>query len=351
MRFRGWYTRTVTVLTGVATVWRPYWHCRHCGTGVSPADARWALPREGTSLAVQRVGALLGTVQPFRQATEMLERLLGLRVSARALEGWTETLGATYAPPVLDAHDPGPDADLLVIEADAVMACFHDGWHEEKVAMAWRVVAGEAQPARYVTGEGSWDRFLPAIAQLARTEGLRSADRKHRVACIADGAHPIWRVLERLFPDAFTLLDWFHVQEHLATVAKAMGDKGATWHAAMRALMRSQGGRAALPVLGRLVRKGRTKAVRAAAQACFTYLWRHRHRLDYPTALRLGIPIGSGRIESGCKQLVQQRAKLAGMRWSHAHLQHVLAARCAFFSGDWDRACAQYDARVLPKAA
>jgi hypothetical protein len=71
-------------------------------------------------------------------------------------------------------------------------------------------------------------------------------------------------------------------------------------------------------------------------------LWWHRHRLDYPTAIQRGYPIGSGRIESGCKQLVQQRAKLAGMRWSHPHLQTVLAARCAFSSGDWDLACAQY---------
>lgn len=83
--------------------------------------------------------------------------------------------------------------------------------------------------------------------------------------------------------------------------------------------------------VGRLIRTGPSKEVREEARACLKYLWWHRERMDYPTAIAQGYPIGSGRIESGCKQVVQQRAKQAGMRWSHAHLQTVLAARCAFF--------------------
>ncbi len=53
-----------------------------------------------------------------------------------------ERLGDIYTPPVLAPIDPGPTAEMLVIQVDAVMACFHDGWHEEKVGMAWRLPAG-----------------------------------------------------------------------------------------------------------------------------------------------------------------------------------------------------------------
>jgi hypothetical protein len=306
---------------------------------VHPADARWAVPRDGASLAVQTLAALVGTVQPFRQAADMLQRLAGVTVSARALETWTEQVGQAYTPPTLAPTEPGPAPDLLVLEADAVMTCFHDGWHEEKVAMAWQVGAGEAQPARYVTGEGPWETFAPALNALARREGSRRA--RHMV-CLADGAHAIWRVLSREFPDAFQLVDWYHVQEHLALVAAALGEAGSAWHAVQREALRLRGPVPTLWALRGLARTGATRAVREEARACFGYLWRHRLRLDYPTALQRGYPIGSGRIESGCKQLVQQRAKLAGMRWSHPHLQTVLRARCAFFSGDWDRACAQY---------
>lgn len=228
MRFRGWRSRTVTTLAGPVTLWRAYWHCAACGTGVAPADARWAVPGDGASLAVQTAAALLGVVQPFRQAAEMLQRLTGLTVSARSIETWTEGVGTASTPPVLGPHEPGPAADLLVVEADAVMTCFHDGWHEEKVAMAWRVQDGEAHPARYVTGEGTWEGFVPRMAHLARREGARLAQ---TTLCLADGAHAIWRQLTRLFPDAVQLLDWYHVQEHLATVAKALGEPGAAGNA------------------------------------------------------------------------------------------------------------------------
>ena len=339
MRFRGWRSRTVTTLAGPVTLWRPYWHCAACGTGVHPADARWALPADGASLAVQTQAALVGTLLPFRAAADLFQRLAGLTVSARSLELWTEALGQAYTPPRPAPTEPGPAADVLLLETDAVMTCFHDGWHEEKVAMAWRIVDGQAQPARYVTGEGPWEDFAPTLAALGRREGTRRA---RQLVCVADGAHAIWRVLTRLYPTAFQVLDWYHVQEHLALVATALGKTGGAWHTAQREALRTRGAVPTLWALRRLGRTGATAAVREAAQACFQYLWWHRTRLDYPTALRLGYPIGSGRIESACKQMVQQRAKLAGMRWSHPHLQMVLAARCAFFSDDWDLASAQY---------
>ena len=154
MRFRGWRSRTVTTLAGPVTLWRAYWHCA-CGIGVAPADARWALPADGASLAVQTLAALVGAVQPFRQAADLLHRLAGLTVSARSIETWTEHLGQTYTPPPLVSTAPGPPADVLVLEADAVMTCFHDGWHEEKGAMAWRVFPCRSAP-RLLT----WARSL-----------------------------------------------------------------------------------------------------------------------------------------------------------------------------------------------
>jgi hypothetical protein len=339
MRFRGRRSRTVTTLAGPVTLWRPYWHCAACGAGVHPADAHWALPADGASLAVQGIAALTGAVQPFRQAEELLLRLAGVTVSARSIETWTERLGRGYAPPTLAPSEPGPAADVLVLQADAVMTCFHDGWHEEKVAMAWGVLDGERRPARYVTGEGTWEAFTPTFAALARREGSRRA---REIVCIADGAPAIWRMFTRCYPDAFQLLDWYHVQEHLAQVAALLRD-GKAWHTAQREALRTRGPVPTLWEIRRLARTGATPAVCEAAQACFGYLWRQRKRLDYPTAIRRGYPIGSGRIESACKQLVQQRAKLAGMRWSHPHLQAVLAARCAFFNGDWRLACKQYE--------
>jgi hypothetical protein len=46
------------------------------------------------------------------------------------------------------------------------------------------------------------------------------------------------------------------------------------------------------------------------------YFRNHQHRMDYPRYLAHGWQIGSGPVESGCKRLVTQRLKGAGMRWA-----------------------------------
>ena len=59
--------------------------------------------------------------------------------------------------------------------------------------------------------------------------------------------------------------------------------------------------------------------------------------MDYPRYEALGLPIGSGEVESACKTLVQKRCKQSGMRWSGGGLQALLRVRCAVRDGDYHR--------------
>ena len=45
--------------------------------------------------------------------------------------------------------------------------------------------------------------------------------------------------------------------------------------------------------------------------------------LDYPQALQLGLPIGSGLIESGHRQVLQARLKKAGTAWLPDHADQI----------------------------
>ena len=49
-----------------------------------------------------------------------------------------------------------------------------------------------------------------------------------------------------------------------------------------------------------------------------------------------GSPIGSGIVESACKQLVTERLKLSGMRWSHAGAQQIMTLRSILLSQTWE---------------
>lgn len=290
----------------------------------------------------QRAAHLGALLPSFARATDSLAYLTGIVLSARELELCAEGLGAAYTLPELPPGDRGPRADVLYVEADAVMLHFRDAtpWQDTKVFCAWREVDGQAQPPRYWTADGPWDTHLAALETLTEREGLRTAG---VVVSLGDGAHPLWTLLTALAPDAVQVLDWYHVQEHLAAVA-ALLPEGDAWHQIQRVHLRDGQSRRVLREVITLVRATTEEAVRQEARKCLHYLWYHRTRLAYATARARGYPIGSGRIESACKLVVQQRCKGPGMRWEHTQAEAVLHARCAWLNDDWARACRRWRA-------
>jgi hypothetical protein len=62
--------------------------------------------------------------------------------------------------------------------------------------------------------------------------------------------------------------------------------------------------------------------------------------MDYPSYRARGMQIGSGTIESTCKHLVSARLKQAGMIWSEAGANALVAVRGWLKSGRWREAMA-----------
>lgn len=66
------------------------------------------------------------------------------------------------------------------------------------------------------------------------------------------------------------------------------------------------------------------------------YLSHHRTHLQYRQFKKLGLPIGSGMLESACKWLITQRFKGTGMRWSEAGFNRLLHLCLAWGNGRFD---------------
>ena len=60
--------------------------------------------------------------------------------------------------------------------------------------------------------------------------------------------------------------------------------------------------------------------------------------MDYPAYRARGLQIGSGTIESTCKQLVSTRLKLAGMIWDADGAEAVAVVRAWLKSARWNEA-------------
>lgn len=337
MQFKEVTTRSLLTLSGPVTLRSARWRCPRCGAQQLSGFAPLALPPGTLTWAVAARAAHVGALLPsYARAGEVLRYLSHLNISEREIELCTEGLGAAYTLPAVPPGQRGPRVDACFVEADAVLLHFRDAtpWHEEKVFCAWHQIGDSLSAPRYWTADGPWDTHLAALETLVEVEGLHTAP---VLVCLGDGASPLWTLLTALAPQAFQLLDWYHCQEHLAGVAKLLPD-GAAWHAAQRARLKAGGWRTVIHGLAHLARAGLTAEVREAARACCGYLFRHRRRLDYCTAEARGYPIGSGRIESACKLVVQQRCKGPGMRWEHRQAEAVLHARCAWLNDDWARA-------------
>jgi hypothetical protein len=91
-----------------------------------------------------------------------------------------------------------------------------------------------------------------------------------------------------------------------------------------------------------LVLRGKTKE---EFEAAYNYLSKRMKYLRYAEYRVLGMPVGSGVTEAGCKTVYTQRLKLSGMRWNDAgtqpadaSAQTVLDLRVLLLSEIWDDA-------------
>ena len=62
--------------------------------------------------------------------------------------------------------------------------------------------------------------------------------------------------------------------------------------------------------------------------------------MEYAAYRARGLHIGSGSVESGCKQVVRARLKGAGMIWDASGAEEVAVVRAWLKSGRWDEAMA-----------
>ena len=67
----------------------------------------------------------------------------------------------------------------------------------------------------------------------------------------------------------------------------------------------------------------------------YRYLTNRADCLDYPRALRLGLPIGSGMIESGHRHVLQARLKKAGAAWLITNADRIANLRVLRANGQW----------------
>lgn len=352
----------VTTLLGEVIYERAYYHCAHCHHGFFPTDDEFRLTDKKTPGATE-VMALMGLLEPFAEAANSaLYRLTGLNVSPSTVQRTTEAVGeqvaqqrshgATIGPE--EAWNWHPDATgktVAYIGLDAT-GVRQQGPHAERAEgrMPWVGVIFnpdlQSQPrqqlmwdSRYVAGLLSLEDIGKQLRRECEAVGIDKAD---LVIALSDGGNGIENcltdVLGGLANEFLFILDFWHAAEHVQEFAKLLiADENARREqvTAWCQQLKHEGGAALLVTLTGLDLSRASPQTTENHHELTGYLCKNLHRTDYPTYVKNGWQIGSGKVESACKSIVATRLKGPGMRWRQTGTTALCQLRALYKSNLW----------------
>ncbi len=374
LRSKGFVPRQLTTLLGIVHWERRVGRCpQGCKIGqVAPLDAALGLtPHQQTSVELKQVVCALAVFVPFETVVALLNRLPVPPVSPSAIWHWVQEAGqcamqrlegelkqmANGQPPTAEPLDEKTAAQPLLIGADGVMVPFRREagtpkgrtvWCEVKVAILARLgqrttrtgeTGAQLERRRLVAVLGDIDALRPRLWLEAVRQGITQTK---VVVWLSDGGRGFWNLYAQCFARyAVGILDFYHAAQNLWKGAAAWLDGRTTraraWFDTMRHCLRhGESNRVLDELAAALHMEGLPASARETLNQVYNYLQTHREHIDYARFKELGLPLGSGLVESACKWLIQQRFKGVGMRWSEDGFNHLLHLRLAWVNGRFD---------------
>lgn len=189
-----------------------------------------------------------------------------------------------------------------------------------------------------------------AIAELVAMHLVRlGAATAQSITFVADGAPWIWDRIERIVALAkldqvpiHQVLDNCHAAHHVSLALAALGldqEQRTPLYRQYRTLLRNGQWRRVIEELSELVKlSDDSSAGSAAFQTEIAYLQKHGDagHLSYPHFRGLGIPLGSGAIESSIRRVINLRLKSNSMYWREPNAELMLHLRAQVISNRWD---------------
>jgi len=366
-QYAGRHDKTFESVLGSLTLSRAYYHCAVCKTGFCPRDCALGLQGESLTPGVLRMVGQVGAMVSFAEGHELLTELAGVNVPTKHVERAAEALGREIAQderhevvvPAADevmvstlylgmdgtgvpvrnedlANRPGkqPDGTAKTREVKLVTVWSAEGRDEEG-----KPVRDEGSISYSAAIESAATRDIdehPAefVQRVIREASRRGFEQVSRRIVMGDGALWIWNLADEYFPGAIQIVDLYHAKGHLWDVAKAIYGAGSDLAEQWAKKRRDELDEGKIDDI--LAMLSLHVGANDEARKCFDYVTRNRHRMDYPAFRAQGLSVGSGVVEAGCKTAIGVRCKRAGMHWTVAGADAIIALRCCKLSGRFE---------------
>jgi hypothetical protein len=287
---------------------------------------------------LQETALFLGQSEVFMDASDLLSRLSGVDLSDKQIENLCHHYGGVLEDEVAETKgvivEKDTDLTYAMVDGSYVMTRV-EGWKEVKLGRIFKANDNYAlsekrnmiKTSQYVAHIGECTDFVEKFSP--------QIDHHTRLVCIADGAPWFWNWLRDLYPQAVQILDFYHGYEKICQwVLSRFKDK------TQRDLLNSNFNELLLnndiqEVIIQIQNTDCQGDSLDKKQALLTYLENNKHRMTYKTFLEKGYLIGSGAMESAHRNVIQQRMKRSGQRWTIDGGQQVLNLRTKFLSNQW----------------
>lgn len=358
--FVGYRAKALDTVLGPVSLDRAYYHCPDCHRGLVPRDATLEVTGVSLSPGLRAMIDTAAAAVPFAQAQSLLTQLAGVTLSTKRVERAAEADGATAAAE-LDARTHAiltgqvslpipaePDQGTLYLAVDGTGVPMTgaetagragkgpDGrarTREAKLAALFtQTKTDEAgRPVRdpdstsYLATLQAVEHFADLLDAHARQRG---SEHIRQLVLLGDGARWIWNLANQRFPAATQIVDLFHAREHLHALADLLAfivaDRD-VW-LAERLTELDNGDIEAISAAARTYQLDGPKA--HDLDVAVSYFETNAHRMRYAHYRSLGMFVGSGVVEAGCKSVIGARLKRSGMHWTARGATGITTLRC-----------------------
>src|SRR5690242_5734548 len=334
------------------------WHC--------PLAQHWGLPphQKITPSFADKLCFTATATGSYAEAAEVAARWTQSPMSHSTLHKLVQRLGARAEAQTQERLATVATQTARQGQASALAVLMVDGWmvrqrgpgwgkpHSKKAHVEWHELKTglfylHEQSAQTQAGRGlladkrivSWQGEPLELGRRLQSEALRGGlGRAQHILFLGDGAPWVWNLQQDRWREAIGLLDFYHASQHCwnlwRTVRGEADPRLASWmDRRLHWLRHGQQNKVLREVAALSPAAGEAGQITQREQGYFAA---QSQRMNYQEIARRGWPIGSGAVESACRQQ-QCRFKRSGQFWTREGLRHLAALVEARRNHHWNQ--------------
>lgn len=312
-----------------------------------PLPRRLGVTPRGRSRRLDRVLTDFGCEHSFARAVESVREHYGIAVGASAVRAATLKHAQRARTQMQEEYEqpfrllPAVGIEHVVAQADGTLIrTVEPGPRKSRRAREWkemRLVAAQAKDSATAVYGATFGSVEEAGRRWGHCTRLAGWGANSSIHALGDGAEWIRLQCQEVFQSQGTFLcDFYHVSGYLGAAADGCRPRQPdAWRRTQQKRLRRGAVDKVIESMEPFVEPEGIPDEEAPVRNGHRYLTNRLDCLDYPRALRLGLPIGSGLIESGHRHVLQARLKKPGCAWLRDHADQIAHLRVLRANRKW----------------